>query len=515
MKLLWQSGSGILVGATDGGLKERIGTSSYAIYLPGEITPVIYGYSAEYQPGTDASSTRQELLGQLGLEYWMDELEQTWGRSRGILRLTLVTDSQASIDVMQNVPKVMGVGAMIKAEMDVALEIHRLQSTKTWIHRQTIKVTSHIDKDDAPDEFLWECNNFVDELATKSRDRANIRELAHRESYCFPGARVGCVINGRVENNGLYKKLQEHIAGGAMRQYLCQKYDWNWHTFAKVAWEAHEKEFIACPRNKVVTLTKLIHGWQSSQKKSFREGRTLTDTCPLCGTTDTREHFFSCKNQQLTQIRNSLWAKLCAEVSHTTVSGCKEIFLVGIGTVMGRDPPMSSDMDSWPRELREAFDSQTEIGWNHVFYGRLSTQWEKIATRSDNFSNQGRLFVWTRQIIRKFWSFGIDLWQARNMILHGPDQSISKYEKDMLESKVRAMYRDLRPQVKYRSTDIFSIPEDGMLKQPVQNQVAWLERLKFLFPDEYVKIVQDTVGKIKSDQEVEMLNLRAIGMNIV
>ena len=72
LKTVWHSNSGLVVGATDGGLKDMVGTGSYAIFIPGDPVPVIQGYSAEYQPRKEASSTRQELLGQLGLEYWLE-----------------------------------------------------------------------------------------------------------------------------------------------------------------------------------------------------------------------------------------------------------------------------------------------------------------------------------------------------------------------------------------------------------------------------------------------------------
>ena len=89
--------------ATDGGLKDSIGTSSYGLFFPGECKAILAGFAGEFQPKDYASSTRQELLGQLGVEYWLEELSQRWGIPRNGLELTLITDSQASIDIMDNV----------------------------------------------------------------------------------------------------------------------------------------------------------------------------------------------------------------------------------------------------------------------------------------------------------------------------------------------------------------------------------------------------------------------------
>lgn len=124
-----------IVGATDGGLKNMMGTSSYAAFFPGETQPIFLGYSGEYQPRLFASSTRQELRGQLGLEYCLRGLAERWGTPQGKFKLTLITDSKASIDIMENVPRIIGIKDTLKAEMDVGLEFSptpKLLGTQTY-----------------------------------------------------------------------------------------------------------------------------------------------------------------------------------------------------------------------------------------------------------------------------------------------------------------------------------------------------------------------------------------------
>ena len=180
--------------------------------------------------------------------------------------------------------------------------------------------------------------------------------------------------------------------------------------------------------------------------------------------------------------------------------------------VLGRDPPTDRDTQSWPRDIRDAFDSQTEIGWIQVFYGRLSIHWERLAMRSGAQSNHGSPFIWTRKVIRWCWAFSIDLWHARNEILHGPVGSVSHVERELISAKVRVMYQELRPHVGHRFMDSFSKTESEMLQQLIQTQVAWLEILRYLFPDKYGDLIKDTVGKIRSDQETELNRLQSMGM---
>ena len=100
----WKGEECTIICATDGGLKDQLGSSSYGFFLPQETEPVLEGFSAEHQPHLEASSTRQELLGQLAAEYWLHDLQKKWGTPRRKLRLILVTDSKASIDIMKSVP---------------------------------------------------------------------------------------------------------------------------------------------------------------------------------------------------------------------------------------------------------------------------------------------------------------------------------------------------------------------------------------------------------------------------
>ena len=98
--------------------------------------------------------------------------------------------------------------------------------------------------------------------------------------------------------------------------------------------------------------------------------------------------------------------------------------------------------------------------------------------------------------------------------MHGPVGSFSNYERKMLRATVSVMYRELRPTVGQRVQELFSLSEKDMLKQPVQYQVAWMERIKFLFQDQYEALIKDTVGKIRSEQEIELYKLQSLGMRL-
>ncbi len=65
----WHTQSIKLLCGSEGGLKDRIGTNGYVIYGENRAKPLIQGYSVEQQEDDNSSSTRQELLAQLCIEY--------------------------------------------------------------------------------------------------------------------------------------------------------------------------------------------------------------------------------------------------------------------------------------------------------------------------------------------------------------------------------------------------------------------------------------------------------------
>ena len=191
--------------ATDSGLKDSIGTSSHGLLFPGESKAILLGFAGEYQPKDYASSTRQELLGQLGVEYWLEELSQRWGISRKGFEVILITDSQSSIDIMDNVLGHRSIRDTLLPEMDVALEIFRLQSEHQWVRKRLIKVESHIEMIQAPDKIYWECNELVDKLATHARTVYIRDSLENVQEHYFQIRKPGAVSKEHWRTIGCIK----------------------------------------------------------------------------------------------------------------------------------------------------------------------------------------------------------------------------------------------------------------------------------------------------------------------
>ncbi len=141
---LWKTQKVELVCGSDGGLKNQIGTSGYVICMGVSADPVIWGYAAEQQGNAETSSTRQELLAQLGIEYWLSHLTKIWGRPKESLEVQLITDSQASIIMVENMDRKVGMQMLLRPDGDVVMEVWQQRKNKPFSQMTVHKVKSHI-----------------------------------------------------------------------------------------------------------------------------------------------------------------------------------------------------------------------------------------------------------------------------------------------------------------------------------------------------------------------------------
>ena len=220
----WHSQECALVCGTDGGLKDGIGTSGYTIYTNFDKTPLLEGHAAELQTSISASSTRQELLGQLAIEYWLEHMTHTFGEPPGPVQIQLVTDSSASISILEKTTNRVGLKDVMTPDVEIALAILHQRQKTPWTKFTAVKVQSHIDVTDAPDEFLWQVNFHSDRLATEAREKVKQQEMEASPPCLLDGMKVGCFINGNLVYTALKDTVMAHLHSQTMKSYLQNKY---------------------------------------------------------------------------------------------------------------------------------------------------------------------------------------------------------------------------------------------------------------------------------------------------
>ncbi len=289
-------------------------------------------------------------------------------------------------------------------------------------------------------------------------------------------------MNGLLENNQLYDTLKKHINGRVMQHFLQEKYHWTTKVFANIDWMAQQRELQKLPRSQRTTLLKYIHGWLATKRRRHRERQSPNAICSLCGSEEARQHILWCRHDQITSIREKFWGKLLSDMVQHTTSEFRAIFTLGLQTILGGEHPTIETIQGWPEPIKLAYETQTEIGWDQLLYGRFAIQWDGVAEYCPQGVGDVRTGVWTQKAVRLAWGFGMEMWKIRNQVVHGAVGGISLLEKEQTKTLILLVYRELKPQVSLRVDEVFDRTEEDLLMSSHQTQAAWIGKIKFLYP---------------------------------
>ena len=490
---IWHSGHIALVCGSDGGLKSGIGTSAYILYLAGSEDPVVYGYAAEKQYEDNPSSTRQELLAQLSVEYWVNHFIGILGEPKETINIQLVTDSQASIMIREKMSNLIGMKDFLRPDVDVAMEIDHYRRLNNCSQLEIIKVRSHIDIDDAPNEFFWKVNDEADTLATRAREQVEQGRLDAREPNFLPAAKAVCVIKGTIALSNLKEQVNSAISYEAMKEYLCTKNDWSTRTFDLINWSAHHAALHKYKLVQRVTVMKLVHGWLATKKRKWREGRFETPSCVLCQEEETNNHMYYCSHEGLQNRRLKEWNILMEKVRKLTELDTVVAISIGLSNESNHSPVDIYKNEFAPsRALRVAMQDQQDIGWEQIWSGRIAKGWMEVGPREDLRATPE---IWAKQIVSAFLDFGIILWKLRNKVIHGDGGGPSILESWKTSEMIHTLYEELAPQCHKDNQWLFSATKENKLREPHAVQIAWVDSVRRLYPRQYQEL-RNSVGTI-------------------
>ena len=97
-------------------------------------------------------------------------------------------------------------------------------------------------------------------------------------------------------------------------------------------------------------------------------------------------------------------------------------------------------------QLRNAFKSQSKIGWDQFFRGRITKDWQHAIQTFYSERQPGKSFTpdqWMRTTIDALWTFSLTLWRQRNAALHGPDSALTlKRRRKEAVTKATTIYQN-------------------------------------------------------------------------
>lgn len=308
--------------------------------------------------------------------------------------------------------------------------------------------------------------------------------------------KVGLTIAGTTIPNRL--EFQIHCASRSpdLAQYLLTKYpDWTHTTLNNIDWHPHGRALYNLSFQHRVTITKFIHGWLPLNHHMHKCDPNIPTTCPACHAhPETRTHFMQCQHKSRHDLRDGFHSEFR---QHLTTSKCEptsqNMLLKGLFT-WSHTPPTEPPHNLSPAH-QKAFEEQHEIGWDQLWYGRLSNKWAEIheeyresphhparidiptdISPEDLHTTDGRGHqheIWSQLLIKKIWHFVITTWQLRNEQQHQADEH-DPTTTNRLKHQIQTIYQSAN-QLPIQDKDIVQThPLDHILQRTRTQQQHWV-----------------------------------------
>ncbi len=139
--------------------------------------------------------------------------------------------------------------------------------------------------------------------------------------------------------------------------------------------------------------------------------------------------------------------------------------------------------------IHNAFVQQTELGWDPVIQGHLSSLWKEAFlanhTAKQHLSQQQLNSIadrWMNQLINQLWLFSKRIWKYRNSVVHGQAQQfyLSKTLSG-LRKKVTALYSRFQSDpfmVPQARNFLFNKPLEATLAMDTESVRAWIRSVE-------------------------------------
>ena len=508
LKEEWQKEKCKIVCGTDGGLKNGIGTSGYAIYESNRREKILTGHSSEKQPQKEASSTRQELRAQLAIFYWLAHLYTVFGEPAKRVEVLIVTDSAASLQIRENMKSIRGIKDVLKPDVDIALDMHEKEQGLKWAKIAMVKVKSHIAIEEATNDFYWELNDLADQLATKARQK-EIQDLyPARAPTILEGTKAVCHIDGQLCNNFLNAKLKEQMSLKKIQEYLCNKHSWTDSIFTAIDWDAHGLGLKAIPYLQRITVIKLIHGWNATKRRRFQMGGVSNPDCQLCQAVETRTHIWECANKGFEEVREIELQKLCSQITKGIEKEVGNALQIGIMNIS--DPTVVAQYTKEfvvDTQVASAVEEQTEIGWDNFMFGRIATQWKKVAQRPGTDWDPDR---WAVNTVTAVLQALLILWKKRNTLVHGTEGETSKLELERVQRMIEKVYLEIGPRGKKEHEWLFNRSLAERETENYTQKIAWLDGVRQIYPEKFKAVRENARSARQETRELEYTRKQAM-----
>ena len=271
--------------------------------------------------------------------------------------------------------------------------------------------------------------------------------------------------------NDYHKQLLRAYTEPEYIGYLQDKFHWSDPTVEIIAWRS-----LSCAIRRIQRpslTTKICNDILPVATTLMKWRHQPHDRCCLCGAPETTKHLFTCTAPSRIQWRIRLISSLrrCM-LRYSTCPGLMDT-LCNVLTDWLDTQTVS--IDKYPVKYHPAIITQQNIGWQQIFMGKLSQEWEKLQGPTCNPAGAPRSpHLWSTSIVETALRLTIDLWTERNADLHGrtyAEQNAALLTKHRAEIN---RLNELRPQMQPSDTIILDHVDQLLTNDKATDLGDWI-----------------------------------------
>jgi ribonuclease HI len=366
----------------------------------------------------------------------------------------------------------------------------RIQIKLTWVKGHTSQASQNIEH---------KLNKWAHDLAYNYLKHPHQQFMPSAKVVAPPTEMVQLEYESSMITSNLGYVIKQEFHTESLITTICREAKWNRSIFDKVDWESFGLAFRSLPRGKQISYSKIANGIINVNTQNSRFYGTSA-ACPCCQLhQETITHLLTCENeasashrekaktilfQQLAKIRTP--PRLCQILRQGLdqwEASTKDTGITMRASTSGSVHPVDI-------ALTQAYRSQSyEIGWEHLFRGRISSHWSKAYGMSQT-NKQLNQVAWASKLIIYLLEFTDSLWKFRNGVIHG--HNLAETHKKRLEglkqkiSSAFSHYRDDPFIISRHQSSLFNKPFEEIIQMDLDYLQSWLRTF-----DEAVLTQQD------------------------
>jgi hypothetical protein len=459
--------------ASDGGFNPSTGISSFGWVVAMNKTLVAMGRGPAAAHPDLAESFRAEgyvlaavswFLTVLAAHYKIDKQKHTW---------KFYIDNKAMIQRMLSYQwKEKSSKWNLRPDADITnfADEHLRNFPASLIH-----VKSHQDEHKETDvlPFDAQLNVLADAQATLQHDLMDAPMTKVR------GLQPTLQIGDRCITRDSQKWLLQKAGEIPIAHQYNEKYGWNHNTFQDIDWDLQHKALSTFSDSDQRRILKFVHGWLPTNRRLFREGIEPSPKCILCDhLEENSDHILICTHDSLESIRLQLVTYLCKDTNNHGNTELNNILELAIqeGPHNEKWRPITSETSP---SLQHCILQQSQIGWSHLFRGRLTKSlvsfmdqhYRSLNVDSRRYNGQR----WCKLLIINVWNTVLQLWNKRNELIHRTSESIqTSQSQKRLEHRIQICYEWKDKLTRDDREKLFYMEEDELAKEDQRFIKAWL-----------------------------------------